>query len=155
MGDQKGLYLNEIAHKAFIMTDEEGTEAVATTIIIVGSSLPPKKEKKIYFRADHPFFYIIYHRPAKTILFMGRIIGNPQKDGIEKLNKEQIKTRIESQLKNNYKKISIESLEFKEEFSYLKNVWLAKLSVIDHLSEKKVIKIILDPYTGNILKEEK
>jgi serpin B len=74
MADEKGFFLSEILHKAFVDVNEEGTEAAAVTGVAVGLAepdldVPPPK----IFRADHPFFFLIRHIASGTILFMGRI----------------------------------------------------------------------------------
>jgi serpin B len=74
------IYVYAILHKAFIDTDEHGTEAAAATSIkymceIRGVDLnrmPP------VFRADHPFLFLIRHRPSGCILFMGRVLDPTQ-----------------------------------------------------------------------------
>ncbi len=71
----ENLYVSDVIHEAFVQVDEEGTEAAAATAVVVslrGVALPPP-----VFRADHPFLFLIRHRPSGTILFMGRLI-NPQ-----------------------------------------------------------------------------
>lgn len=71
----ENLYVSDVIHEAFVQVDEEGTEAAAATAVVVslrGVALPPP-----VFRADHPFLFLIRHRPTGTILFMGRLI-NPQ-----------------------------------------------------------------------------
>jgi serpin B len=69
------LYISAILHKAFIDTDEHGTEAAAATAVGMTTwgvseltSSPPE------FRADHPFLFMIRHRPSGCILFMGRVL---------------------------------------------------------------------------------
>jgi serpin B len=74
MTDEKGYFLSEILHKAFVDVNEEGTEAAAVTGVAVGLAepdfdVPPPK----IFCADHPFFFLIRHVASGTILFMGRI----------------------------------------------------------------------------------
>ncbi len=62
------LYVSEVFHKTFIKVDEEGTEAAGATAITIGlTAMPIMKE----FRADTPFYYVIYHRDH-GILFIGR-----------------------------------------------------------------------------------
>jgi serpin B len=67
------LYISAVIHKAWIETNEEGTEAAAATAIIMaaGSAAPitPPKE----FRADHPFIFFIQDNKTGYILFMGRV----------------------------------------------------------------------------------
>ena len=70
----KGLFVSGVFHKAFIDVNESGTEAAAATAVVVGlKSMPPPAT---VFRADHPFLFLIHHKPTGSILFMGRI-ANP------------------------------------------------------------------------------
>ena len=67
------LYISKVVHKAFIETDEKGTEAAAATAVVamMGSALP-HEEKPEEFIADRPFIYIIRHQSSGAILFIGR-----------------------------------------------------------------------------------
>ncbi len=66
---KKELFIDKVVHKAFVSVDEEGTEAAAATgVAMARTSLPPT------FRADHPFMFLIRHRPTGAILFVGRVI---------------------------------------------------------------------------------
>jgi serpin B len=69
---RRDFYLNEVVHQAFVEVNEEGTEAAAATGVVLGGALP--REKKIVFRADHPFIFIIQDRATGNILFMGRVV---------------------------------------------------------------------------------
>jgi len=69
------LIISKIIHKTFIEVNEEGTEAAAATIVdILELSLEEEEELPYVFKADHPFLFLIRHRPSKTILFLGRLI---------------------------------------------------------------------------------
>lgn len=76
MNGRRDLYISHICHKSFIEVTESGTEAAAATAAVVatwgggGETIP-------VFRADHPFFFVIRHRPTGSILFMGRL-ANPE-----------------------------------------------------------------------------
>ena len=61
------LFISEVKHKTFVEVNEEGTEAVAATSVMVAQSLPP------VFRVDRPFFFTIYDAETQTILFMGTV----------------------------------------------------------------------------------
>jgi serpin B len=68
----RNLFIEEGIHKAFVEVNEEGTEAAAATGLIMQrtgerTSRPP------VFRADHPFVFLIWHKPSRCILFMGRV----------------------------------------------------------------------------------
>ena len=72
--EAKLLALSEIAHKAFVEVNEEGTEAAAATVLtMVPTSLsiePPTPT----FRADHPFVFLIRDNQSGLILFLGRVV---------------------------------------------------------------------------------
>ncbi len=61
------LFISEVKHKTFVEVNEEGTEAVAATAVIMAVSEPP------VFRVDRPFFFAIYDAETETILFMGTV----------------------------------------------------------------------------------
>ncbi len=67
----RDLLISSVFHKAFVDVNEEGTEAAASTGVMVGvTSMPPPPE---VFRADHPFLFLIREKSTGTILFMGRL----------------------------------------------------------------------------------
>ncbi|KAF7246044.1 hypothetical protein EYD10_07839 [Varanus komodoensis] len=67
MSKNKGLYVSEIYHKAFVEINEEGTEATGSTGVVVVVRRQPIK-----IDADHPFLFFIRHNKTKYILFFGR-----------------------------------------------------------------------------------
>lgn len=74
MTGDKDLFIQEVIHKAFADVYEEGTEAAAATSVTLrylGAPPPPKPVP--VFRADHPFVFLIRHKPSGCILFMGRM----------------------------------------------------------------------------------
>ena len=72
----QALFISKIIHKTFIEVNEEGTEAAAATIVDIMLGLGPELEEEppYVFKADHPFLFLIRHKPSKTILFLGRLI---------------------------------------------------------------------------------
>jgi serpin B len=79
IGKSEELRLGAVMHTAYINLHELGTEvAVASVGNTIGSLAPAKR--KVTFRADHPFVFLIRHTQTGTILFMGRLT-NPQSDG--------------------------------------------------------------------------
>ncbi|MEP7286706.1 MAG: serpin family protein [Chloroflexota bacterium] len=64
------LWISQVAHKAFIKVDEEGTEAAAVTrsMYVGGISEPQRVFKMI---VDHPFIYAIRDHKTGALLFMG------------------------------------------------------------------------------------
>ena len=72
-GDIPCLVVSKVIHKAFVLVDEEGTEAAAATavIVVLESAAPgPPVELTI----DRPFIFLIRDKATGTILFMGRVL---------------------------------------------------------------------------------
>jgi serpin B len=72
MTTRERLRISYVVHKAFVDVNEAGTEAAASTAVVMERySLPPPAT----FRADHPFVYIIRDNRSGSILFLGRIVN--------------------------------------------------------------------------------
>jgi serpin B len=70
---EANLYISNVLHKAFIAVDETGTEAAASTAVMVGvTSAQP--EEPIEVRLDHPFIFAIRDDQTGSILFLGRVM---------------------------------------------------------------------------------
>lgn len=71
----ESLAISDVIHKTFLAIDEEGTEAAAVTAIDMRatSALVPPPPPPVEFKADHPFFIVLHHRPTRARLFLGRI----------------------------------------------------------------------------------
>ncbi len=74
---QSGLYIGDVLHKAFVKINEEGTEAAASTAVIMMKATSFNPEETFTFTADHPYLFIIQDNASGTILFMGSIT-NPK-----------------------------------------------------------------------------
>ncbi|CAH1794811.1 unnamed protein product, partial [Owenia fusiformis] len=61
--------ISKVIHEAFVEVKEEGTEAAAATAVIIRETV----SVPIFFKANHPFLFIIRHKASGTILFLGRI----------------------------------------------------------------------------------
>jgi serpin B len=63
-------FVSRFKHRALVEVNEEGTEAAATTAVLVGRSLfgPPR------FIVNRPFFLAIRDNKSQTILFTGIIV---------------------------------------------------------------------------------
>jgi serpin B len=71
---QTSLAVSAVIHKTFLAIDEEGTEAAAVTAIDMrATAMPMPEAPPIEFKADHPFFIVLHHKPTRTRLFLGRI----------------------------------------------------------------------------------
>lgn len=69
------LAISAVIHKTFLAIDEEGTEAAAVTAIDMVATAAPMDPPPppIEFKADHPFFIVLHHKPTGARLFLGRI----------------------------------------------------------------------------------
>lgn len=77
---QKNLAIDKVIHKVFVDVSEKGTEAAASTAVVlkeIGSAMP-NKEKIIYFKADHTFIFMINDNATGRILFTG-VLNHPKK----------------------------------------------------------------------------
>ena len=69
---RRDLFVQEVAHKAWIDVYEEGTKAAAATSISIGCGGGPSFPPAV-FRADHPFLFMIVEKESGSILFLGRV----------------------------------------------------------------------------------
>ncbi len=74
------LYVSDVLQKAYVDLDEKGTEAAATTALIMKvtatASYQQPIEQPIVFDANHRFVYLIRDDTTGDILFIGRM-ANP------------------------------------------------------------------------------
>ena len=69
MDGGKDLSISDAFHKAFVLVNENGTEAAATTTVTVGvTSVPPRVS------VDRPFIFLIRDIATNTTLFVGRVM---------------------------------------------------------------------------------
>ena len=70
MDGRAGLYVDQVYHKAFIVVDEEGTEAAAasSTVIQLKSAFA-----RVEVNFDRPFLFFIYDEPTGQALFLGHV----------------------------------------------------------------------------------
>jgi serpin B len=64
------LYVKNVFHKAFIEVDEKGTEAAASTAVVMNTK---SIRVPVQFRADHPFVFLLRDKKTGLILFVGRV----------------------------------------------------------------------------------
>lgn len=74
IGGERDLFISQVFHGGFVDVNEEGTEAAAATAVVISLRSAPAHDDTPTFRADHPFLYLIRHRPSGTIVFMGRVL---------------------------------------------------------------------------------
>ncbi len=70
----RDFYIGQVVHKARLELEETGTRAAAATAVVMRSVAMAKPEPPKIFNADHPFVFLIRHRPSGAILFMGRVV---------------------------------------------------------------------------------
>jgi serpin B len=73
MTGNRGLFISDVVHKAFVSVDEAGTEAAAATAVIMPESGPP--EPTVEVTIDHPFIFLIRDIETGAILFVGRVLN--------------------------------------------------------------------------------
>ncbi|KAF0290495.1 Neuroserpin [Amphibalanus amphitrite] len=69
--DWQGLFVTAILHKVFIEVNENGTEAAGAGAVIIGRGNPPAD-----FKADRPFFAVVYNKQHKINMFTA-YVGDP------------------------------------------------------------------------------
>jgi len=78
MDGKRCLFISAVVHKAFVETNEKGTEAAAATAVPVPLCAPPGEHAPPpVFRADRPFVFLIRETRSGSILFLGRVT-NPK-----------------------------------------------------------------------------
>jgi serpin B len=70
---EEPLFIGAVIHKAFVAVDEHGTEAAAATAVAMRAGSAPRPEEPVPFVADHPFLFLVRHRPTGAVLFLGRV----------------------------------------------------------------------------------
>jgi len=70
---RRDLEVSAAVHKAFVDVSEKGTEAAAATGFAV-HAMATRRERRIVFRADHPFAFFLRDIASGAILFEGRLV---------------------------------------------------------------------------------
>jgi serpin B len=74
MTTAEDLFISDVIHKSYVAVDEEGTEAAAATAVVMRAGSAARREEPKIFTADHPFLFLIRHRPTGLVLFLGRVV---------------------------------------------------------------------------------
>eukprot|EP00095_Tigriopus_kingsejongensis_P001584 maker-scaffold831_size90909-snap-gene-0.18 protein:Tk01584 transcript:maker-scaffold831_size90909-snap-gene-0.18-mRNA-1 annotation:"serine protease inhibitor family protein" len=69
--NSKGMYVDEIHHKAIITVDEKGLEAVGATGISI--TLYSAFDPELKIEVNRPFAFFIVNKPNRMILFAGKM----------------------------------------------------------------------------------
>ena len=74
MSATEQLFISHVQHKTFVEVNEEGTEAAASTLIVMMPVSARSEPPTPTFRADHPFVFLIRDNQSGLILFLGRVV---------------------------------------------------------------------------------
>lgn len=69
----RGIYIDDVIHQAFIGVDEAGTEAAAATAVVLASAGVGIFHEPAAIVLDRPFFFFISDGPTGALLFAGRV----------------------------------------------------------------------------------
>jgi serpin B len=72
MSREREIFISEVVHKAFVEVNEKGTEAAASTAVVMTKSAAIPT----LFTADHPFMFVIRENSTGSIVFIARV-ANP------------------------------------------------------------------------------
>jgi serpin B len=75
MNGKRDLFISAAIHQAFADVNEEGTEAAAATAVVMSRMAAMRPDPVVVFRADHPFVFLIRHKPSGSVLFLGRVVN--------------------------------------------------------------------------------
>jgi serpin B len=73
-GQEANLFISAALHKAFIEVNEEGSEAAAASAIVMQARGLAPDRPPVFFRADHPFLFLIRENRTGSILFIGKVV---------------------------------------------------------------------------------
>ena len=69
----ESLCIDNMYHKTFVDVNEQGTEAAASTAMVITTKSLDMEENPTEFVCDHPFLFIIKEEMTNVIIFTGRI----------------------------------------------------------------------------------
>ena len=80
VSDNREMFVNDFVHRMRIDVGEDGTEAAAASVALIGlASLPPPIPT---FVVDKPFMLLVRESTSGAILFMGRLITPSKQEAI-------------------------------------------------------------------------
>jgi len=74
MTGKRELFISEVLHKAFVSVDEAGTEAAASTAVIMPGGIEDDTSS-VVVTLERPFVFVIRDIKTGTILFVGRLVS--------------------------------------------------------------------------------
>lgn len=80
-GDPLCLYVSNVIHKAFVLVDEEGTEAAAATVVVAVPS-SGSEDITVEVTVNRPFIFLIRDKATGAILFLGWMVDPSKQDVI-------------------------------------------------------------------------
>lgn len=81
LANVRPLWLSALAHQAMIDVTEVGVEAAAAAGGEIIGADDDEIPRRVTFRADHPFVFLIRHGPTRRILFLGRLVDPTARAG--------------------------------------------------------------------------
>ncbi|MFO0676503.1 MAG: serpin family protein [Polyangiaceae bacterium] len=73
MSSKRPLFIGKVVHKTFVAVDEGGTEAAASTAVIMATGAAPGPSDPIVVNLDRPFVYAIVDHDTRAMLFVGEV----------------------------------------------------------------------------------
>ena len=74
MDGRRDLYIGEVIQKALIAVDEDGTEAAASTVVILPGAGANEPDLEVHLTIDRPFIFVIHDWRTHSILFIGQVV---------------------------------------------------------------------------------
>ena len=72
MSSEERLYVSDVLHEAYVAVTEKGTEAAATTAVVIKATAAPAPARELL--ADRPFLFAIRDRETGAVLMLGRVL---------------------------------------------------------------------------------
>jgi len=72
LSEERGVHVTNVIHKAFLETNEAGSEAAAASAIVAQARSLELADDVVKFIVDRPFLAYIYDAKTKSILFIAR-----------------------------------------------------------------------------------
>lgn len=71
------IFISDVAHKTRIKITEEGTEAIAATLVMEGAGAAPPGDDPVHdLICDHPYLFAIVDHASGAMLFLG-VVNDP------------------------------------------------------------------------------